>query len=219
MRKKVFCIDCGNELKTGVGLRCGTCRNRNNSHKRIKTPPVERFWSKVDKNGPVIPYVGTPCWTWIAYKNPLGYGVFNADKINSAHRFSYELHYGKIPEGMLVCHKCDNPSCVNPEHLFLGTDKDNMIDRDKKGRRKNLRKGDNHFYHIHPEKSYFSREKFVPKARGEKHGMAVLTEEKVIEIREIYSKHEMSFPKLAKKYGVGMTTIWHIVKRDTWKHI
>lgn len=87
----------------------------------------ERFWSKVDKTD--------GCWVWIASKLPTGYGQFWSGERNMrAHRFSYILHYGNIPNGMLVCHKCDNPSCVRPDHLFLGTSLDNAIDKVSKGR-------------------------------------------------------------------------------------
>lgn len=87
------------------------------------------FWDKVSKL--------SSCWEWTAAKDSRGYGCFGATKyfgISKAHRFSYFLHNGDIPKGMHVLHKCDNPSCVNPDHLFLGTNKDNMKDRDFKGR-------------------------------------------------------------------------------------
>jgi len=86
-------------------------------------PVEERFWSKVQK---------TPtCWTWTGGKDSRGYGKFDD---TSPHRFSWVLHFGPIPEGLWVCHSCDNPSCVNPEHLRLWTPKQNSKDRDSKGR-------------------------------------------------------------------------------------
>lgn len=101
---------------------------------------MQRFWDKVNKNGPIHPVHGG-CWIWTAYKTPLGYGAFClAGKILS-HRLSWEYANGPIPVGMFVLHKCDVRSCVNPEHLFLGTQKDNMADRNAKGR---YAKGETH---------------------------------------------------------------------------
>lgn len=91
----------------------------------------ERFWEKVDKHGP------DECWNWTAALQGNGYGYFRLSKDVSnivAHRYSYMEVYGSIPDGMLVCHTCDNPKCVNPKHLFLGTHSDNAKDREKKGR-------------------------------------------------------------------------------------
>lgn len=88
----------------------------------------QRFWSKVDKTG--------QCWIWTAAKNK-GYGIFSIGKKNKfAHRVSYELFYKSSIDGILICHKCDNPSCVNPQHLFLGTHHDNTMDAMAKGRMK-----------------------------------------------------------------------------------
>jgi hypothetical protein len=93
-------------------------------------PVAERFWEKVDKSG--------ECWTWrpVTGRHPFGYGMFtpqHGQRVTS-HRFSWQLAHGPIPSGLFVLHKCDNPPCVRPDHLFLGTHKDNMADMKAKKR-------------------------------------------------------------------------------------
>lgn len=124
--RRAVTVMCENQL----------CVNPKHLALRAWYDPVARFWEKVDK---------TPtCWIWRGTKVRSGYGQHRLDVTVAiaAHRFSYELHYGKItghvagdPElELCVCHTCDNPSCVNPEHLFVGTDKDNIHDMIRKGR-------------------------------------------------------------------------------------
>jgi hypothetical protein len=104
---------------------------------------MRRFWDKVDKNGPIpesYPDLGN-CWIWKAAIKTTDiehqkYGVFGIGKKTvRAHRFSWTLHFGEIPKGMFVLHRCDNSSCVNPDHLFLGTQKENLHDMQRKGRK------------------------------------------------------------------------------------
>lgn len=101
---------------------------------RSSLPIPDRFWPKVDKSG--------DCWNWTANRNVRGYGMFSirSGYMRTAHRVSYELCNGPIAEGLFVCHSCDNPSCVNPAHLWLGTHMDNMMDREAKGRNASTKK-------------------------------------------------------------------------------
>ena len=99
---------------------------------------IARFWTFVEKNGPIYPTLGTPCWLWTGYRMPSGYGNFmdyiEGRKDRLAHRYAYRTFVGPIPDGIFVLHRCDNPPCVRPDHLFLGTQADNLIDAVAKGR-------------------------------------------------------------------------------------
>lgn len=121
---------CGRELK--IAKVPSQQKRFINGHGR-RRPLNVRFWSKVCKTD--------YCWLWTAGKNKQGYGsISNESGIQvAAPRVSWALHYGEISVGLSVLHKCDNPACVNPEHLFLGTQKDNNIDCYKKGRNPNAK--------------------------------------------------------------------------------
>lgn len=150
----------------------------------------ERFYSMFS------PEPNSGCWLWIASGNTDGYGqIMIRNKTRSAHRVSWKLHYGKLPLDSLVCHKCDVPCCVNPDHLFLGTYKDNIVDCIEKGR-------------FEP-----------PGTKGERHGSAKLNEQDVKFIRKYARSHDNFGRDLASIFGVTRGTISNIVCRYTWKHL
>jgi hypothetical protein len=112
-----------------IAQTCGIRHCVNPSHLLLQNESLEsRFWAKVQKQD------GDQCWLWTASVDEHGYGEINVNGTKRAHRIAYELTYGPIPEGLFACHKCDNPQCVRPDHLFLGTMKDNMRDCANKGR-------------------------------------------------------------------------------------
>lgn len=148
---------------------------------------MDRFWSKVDRSSG-----RESCWPWTACTTRRGYGRYSyKEKMLSSHRVSYELTYGSIPDGLCVCHRCDNPSCVNPSHLFLGTHTDNMRDKIKKGRSKSV----------------------APK--GEKNGQAKLTESQVLTIRTDTRTQRV----IAKDFGICQSSVMYIKSGLGWKHV
>ena len=167
---------------------------------------IERFWSKVNKNGPTQPHMSSPCWQWIAAKRK-GYGTFKiSGKSQAAHRVSLTLAIGGIPEGLVAMHDCDNPACVNPSHLRAGTSSQNAIDSFNKGRKAI---GDNHHTRARPECT----------ARGERVAGARLTARLVRDIRESYASGRISYKSIAFHFGVSNATIQKVISRKSWAHI
>lgn len=156
----------------------------------------ERFWPKVDKNGPIpahCPELG-PCWVWVASRSSSGYGQLSSTRNGSplrAHVVSWQIHYGPVTHRLWVLHKCDNRPCVRPEHLFLGTNGDNSADMAMKKR----------------------------STLGERNARAKLTVAQVIEIRRRYAAGGISGRKLAAEMGIGYGAIDNILRRINWRHL
>lgn len=133
------------------------------------------------------------CWLWTAARKENGYGVLglNNGPTFYAHRVSYELFIGEIKDALCVCHHCDNPACVNPRHLFLGTAKENTLDRINKGRTFN----------------------------GMRHPGALLTDDDVHLIRKLYPLGGVSYTQLSLQFGVTRKSIANIIARKSWTHL
>jgi HNH endonuclease len=164
-----------------------------------RVPVADRFWSKVRKSD--------ACWEWTAARHPFGYGLLQIEgRSIGAHRVSYALHYGLVPDGIFVLHRCDNPACVRPDHLFLGTHADNMRDKTEKGRN-NAPSGDRAPVRLHPE--------IV--RRGDNHPQARLTWEEVRLIKTLYATGGYTHRALSDRFGVSRTSVTHIINGKTWK--
>jgi HNH endonuclease len=153
-------------------------------HQSLSMP--QRFWSRAveDENG---------CWVWARGRHHDGYGAFfyEGQRVY-AHRLAWQLARGEIPKGLLVLHRCDNPPCINPKHLFLGTRRDNALDRDKKGRNVT--------------------------SSGEKNGSAKLSESDVVKILEGLSQGETR-RALARRFDISPSMVTNIYSRKNWKSI
>ena len=176
---------CGGTVKRTARRHCSqTC-----AWNERRRPTEVRFWSKVDRRGP------DDCWTWTAARDKDGYGHFSINTAapgGRAHRASWVFANGPVPPGLCVCHRCDNPPCVNPGHLFLGTNSDNMRDREAKGRRVAV--------------------------VGSAHGIAKLSESQVASILRRVAAGELR-TAVAKDLGVHLVTVTRIVTGETWRHV
>jgi hypothetical protein len=164
----------------------------------------EDFWTLVDRSGGE-----DSCWPWTHGDNGVGYGrVRHGGESFYAHRLAYENANGLIPDGLEVCHSCDNPPCCNPAHLFLGEHVDNMGDMKAKGRgRGGGPTGDDHWTRMHPERVL----------RGEATGQSRLTED---DVRAIRARHPSEgLAALAAEFGVDRSMIHRIVKRRAWASV
>lgn len=193
-----------------------------------------RFENKIDRS----PHP-KGCWIWLGSTNPAGYGQFwVSPKAEMAHRVSFSIHKQVIPSGKIVCHHCDNPSCVNPDHLFMGTHLDNVMDKIKKGRH-NPATGDrsgarkhpermarwhNNGPHMHPERmargdSNGARKYPERLTRGVNHHSARVTPDEVVAIRISVASGAETYASMAGKYGVSNVAVRKIVQRRSWKHV
>lgn len=192
------------------------------------TKDIGRFWSKVKL--PDVIGGADQCWEWQASKNNGGYGTFRIGKIIvKAHRMAYQLSFETIPHGLAVLHKCDNPKCCNPTHLFLGTAADNIRDMDNKGRR-GTAKGERHGRRKHPEKfAHMQGEghwmhrhpewKLPPErlVRGEDVITAKLSKADVREIRDMYATGQYSQKEISERFKIHQSQVSKIVRRKQWR--
>jgi len=159
-----------------------------NRRQRTEMELRNYFWERVNKNGP------NGCWLWTSWKTPGGYGAGNFNGVFLiASRLSVLLHNGKLDTTKAVCHKCDNRRCVNPDHLYEGTYKENFRDM-------------------------FVRGRYVF-MRGSANGHSKLNEQQVKEIRESFSPRRITKQMLADKFCISLSVIEQVIARKTWKHV
>lgn len=151
--------------------------------------PIARFTHRVAKS--------KRCWLWTGPKDADGYGLMTIKtrigdwRTIRAHRFSYEQFVGRIPKGLFVCHRCDRPDCVRPDHLFTGTAKENTADAVRKNRM----------------------------SHGAQHWCAKLSESDVRAVRELFDSGRATITQLARRHGMSVVCMRHVLIRETWKHV
>jgi hypothetical protein len=161
----------------------GALEIKNERNRRSRLPAEDRFWFSVNKT--------ESCWHWTGTTSPRGYGKLKHNKQDwRAHRFSWVMHFGAIPKGLNVLHRCDNPSCVNPSHLFLGTHSDNHKDKVSKNRQ----------------------------AKGSRSGQSKLTEQIVLQMRHRHSLGR-TYAELGREFGVSNVAARLAVIGRTWTHV
>jgi len=164
----------------------------------LRERDVARFLSKLDKNGPIHPHLGTPCWDYVGGSFGDGCGAFKLTiepfkyRQVRASRIAFIVFHGYDPGDLFVCHKCDRPICCNGEHLFAGTQSDNEMDKQAKGR--------------------------APSRRGEDNPVHLLTEAAILDIRRRRAAGEV-LSVIAAAHGVAVTTVHAVIKGRSWRHV
>ena len=169
----------------------------------ITPKDAHRFWSKVDKSGGE-----NACWPWKASFARNRYPQFRSNgRTLRGNRVAYFLTYGPLPlDKPCVCHRCDNPACCNPAHLFAGTQRENLADMTAKGREA---RGERHGVHTQPER----------RTRGERNGHAQLTSEQVHAIRELRHVHKIPASQVATQFGISKWTVYDVARGRRWNHL
>ena len=162
-----------------------------------------------DKLGTRFVAEPTGCWLWDGGIDGNGYGAIRigTHRRVSAHRLSYVLERGQIPDKLEVCHSCDVPRCIRPEHLFIGTRRDNCMDAARKGRL-GIARGEHSGARLHPERI----------ARGERHGGAILTETEVISMRAM-REGGATYRVIGSRFGVTTSAAYDVCSGRRWKHV
>lgn len=156
----------------------------------------KRFWFRVNKNGPTQPHMKTCCWVWVGRLETNGYARVKIEgrrKQIGVHRASWMLTNGSIPEGLQVLHRCDTRSCVRPDHLFTGTQKENLADMRAKGR--------------------------DDPVRGERHGRSKVAEIDIRAIHRLWYEKKMTQRQIAEEFGLHYVYVNKVLKGHKWAHI
>ena len=192
--------------------------------KRVTSPPRRPITERFSEKYQIDPRTG--CWNWTACKDKHGYGHISLGGKHGghalAHRVSYEIHVGQIPDGIGMLHSCDNPACVKPDHLILGTHTENMRDCVSRGR-KNPAFGDRHGSKTHPESTLRGDQNPMRKhpelvLRGSANGAAKITEPMAREVKRLLACGATQ-REVSRETGVGYHTVHKISKGEQWKHV